>query len=236
MPVETFAAFATEQALGIVVGAVAVAAAPTVGPKLGEWGHNLVESTKAAAYSVKEKSGHLSGIGAGSSAAALTSVRDTATGTATKVRGVASDTANRTTAMVAAAPAMASTALAKPLAESGRNFYGTVVGGTRWYGEQWTDLVDEARAGLSSGEAIALMDVLAGLSEAKIISDLPGRARLRVSAIRGDSSLAEQVADSVAGISGVDQVRANANSGSLLVCYDTVQFASIDALLLSVVG
>ena len=236
MPVETFAAFATEQALGIVVGAVAVVAAPTVGPKLGEWGHNVVEGTKTATHNLREKGAAVAAVSTAGSATALTKIRDGAVGSASIARGVASDTANRTTALVAATPAMASTSLTKPLAESSRNAYGTVVDGARWYGEQWADLVSEARAGLSSGEGAAVRDVLADLSEAKVTSDLPGRARLRVSAIRGDKPLAEQVAESLAGISSVDQVRANANSGSLLVCYDTAQFASLDALLQSLAG
>jgi len=230
MPVETFAAFATEQALGIAVGAIAVVAAPTVGPKLGAWSHNLVDGTKAAAFSAKEKSSQIAGMGVGSSAAALTTVR----GTASKVLDVASDTASRTTALVAATPVLASTAMAKPLSESSQKVYGGVVGGARWYGEQWSDLVHEARAGLSNGEGATVKDVLTSLPDAKVTTDLPGRVRLRLPAIQGDKTLAEQIADSLGGISGIDQVQVNANSGSVLICYASAQFASLETLLQSV--
>ncbi|NJN81593.1 MAG: hypothetical protein HC802_04430 [Caldilineaceae bacterium] len=229
MPVETFATFVVEQAVGIAVGAVAVAIAPKVGPKLSDWRYDIVEGAKTAIYEVQDKSSRL--------------VAMTAVGGNTAIESGAGDGKRdrwQTTALVAtgtgAATAAATAVIANPVADSARNAYATMAGGVVWYGEQWSDLFHEAHESVFPNASTSAKEVLAGLGEAKVISDLPGRARVRVGALRGNDVLAGQVAEALVSVKGVEQVQANANTGSLLVNYDGQRFGSLDSLLESLAG
>jgi hypothetical protein len=215
MPVETFAVFAAEQAVGIAVGAIAVVAAPKVGPKLGSLGHDLLQGTKTAVHTVQEKSGLIAATTASSGGVALA-----------KARSAAAKTTDRSTALVTATPITGSGVLAKPVA--------AISEGVHWYGEQWSDLVEEARAELAPAEEASAAETLANLTEAKIVSDLPGRARLRLRQIKGNNVLGDEIVGSLVNVAGIEKVQAKASTGSLLVIYDTESYASLETLLESV--
>ena len=232
MAVETFAAFVAEQALGIAVGAVAVVAAPLIGPRLGTFSHDVYDGAKTAVSSVQHKAGGVTATTVSAGGAAIT-----------RVRSVAARTNGSSDVVVAVAPAdvvVAATpvdepgALMKPVVDSGRGAYNSVVGGVHWYGEQWSDLAYEARAGLAHGERAATADVLAELADAKIVHNSPGRARLRLQQIKGDGALAAKVAAALEGVRGVERVQASPSSGSLLIFYDLSYYGSLEALLQSI--
>jgi hypothetical protein len=100
-----------------------------------------------------------------------------------------------------------------------------------WYWAQWADLVAEARASVTPHTDLTAADVCAGLASANIISDLPGRLRLRVAQLRGFHWLAAEVAGHLARQPGIRQVTANPATGSLLIYYDRLEVATADCLL-----
>lgn len=188
MPFLTLADFIVEQAVTIAIGAVAVAAAPKVAPKVVALGNDLSARTKAKVAALP-----LAG-----SAAAVT---------------------------VSGAGAVRANALA-----AGQGVSRSVTGGVAWFGQQWSDLLDEA---LPDGTAAGIdpANVLASASAANLASFAPGRARLRLSQLRGQPQLAEQVVLAAAAIDGIDQVQANATTGSLVILFDADRYPTPDALL-----
>ena len=120
----------------------------------------------------------------------------------------------------------------QPVAQASRQFYDTITGGVQWYFEQWEDLVVEAKASLSTGaESIGVSDILAGLAEAKVASDIPGRVRLRLKQLRGHDDVATQSAQALGRMSGITEADVSALTGSILIFYDTAQYESRDALV-----
>jgi hypothetical protein len=183
MPVETLASFVTEQAVGIVIGGVAVVAARKFGPKLA----------------IAPQESRLSGPGAVS-----------------ERRGVA---------IIGTVPVV----VASPVKTAGQVLYEQV----ERYGEQWKDLIAEAHAMQATGvngNDMSTANVLAGLPEANVVCDLPGRLRLRLLPLKGDEELAVAYVAALAGMPGISQVQFNRHSGSILIGYDPGRYASSDLL------
>lgn len=67
-------------------------------------------------------------------------------------------------------------------------------------------------------------------AEARVVHFTPGRLRVRVDHLKDNPALANQVQDLLAGVEGVETVKANALTGSLLIQYDPAQTASLDVL------
>jgi hypothetical protein len=94
----------------------------------------------------------------------------------------------------------------------------------QWYAEQWGGLVAEARASVTRQPEVTAVDVCSGLATAQIVSDLPGRVRLRVPHLRGCSGLAKEVEVHLSRQPGVQRVTASAATGSVLIYYNQREF------------
>jgi len=55
----------------------------------------------------------------------------------------------------------------------------------------------------------------------RVVHALPGRVRLKVPKVKGNQTLARQAEKKLAQVPGIEQVEAKANTGSLLLHYDT---------------
>jgi hypothetical protein len=64
----------------------------------------------------------------------------------------------------------------------------------------------------------------------RIVHVLPGRVRLKVSPVKGDPALAQQVKTKLRGVSGVQEVRANPLTGSILLRVDLAKLPEAEAL------
>ena len=203
MPVATFAEFVAEQAIAIALGAAAIVVAPKAGPKLAELGSDLSAKVKTMTDSTPPA-------GAADTAAAAGET-PTANGD-----GPAS------TAAAAAAVAAAGRSLAEKLA-----------GGAQMLGQQWSALLAEVAAESPPPETAApdARGVLAGMSAGNVVSFAPGRARLRLHALRGQPSLVQPLGDALTAVQGVHQVQANAATGSVLLLFDARQYPTTEALL-----
>lgn len=188
MPFLTLADFIVEQAVTIVIGAVAVAAAPKAAPRLVQLGGDLSTKTKSKVAELPLAS-------------------------------------NAATATVSGAQAMRANAAA-----AGQGVSRSVTGGVAWFGQQWSDLLDEAIPD-GAAEDIDPASVLAGASLANVASFAPGRARLRLQQLRGQPSMAEEVAATVAALDGVDQVQAKATTGSVVILFDPDRYPTPESLL-----
>lgn len=129
------------------------------------------------------------------------------------------------------------TELTRPLGDATRAAYERVAGGFEWYFEHWGDLFAEIKAEQAARlETLALSDVLSALDTARVASDVPGRVRLRLPALKKQEALCEQVAESVYSLSGIESVRVSPVTGSILVHYDTGHYRSLDELRAAVAG
>ena len=127
--------------------------------------------------------------------------------------------------------------ITQPVAESSRKLYQKITGGAQWYGEQWEDLVVEAKhKALGAESHLAAADILAGLGAAKIASDLPGRVRVRLKELRWQDHLLGEVSTALGSLPGIQQVDASAVTGSILVHYDKTVYSSLQALMQAVTG
>jgi len=147
---------------------------------------------------------------------------------------MSANSANGTTAESSVAVAIVNVPamVANSVTQTNRQFYDSITSGVQWYFEQWEDLVEEAKASLSTdAESIGVSDILAGLAEAKVASDIPGRIRLRLKQLRGHDDLATQSAQALGRLSGITEVDVSALTGSILIFYDTAQYESRDALV-----
>lgn len=125
--------------------------------------------------------------------------------------------------------------LAGPLGDATRSAYEKLAGGVEWYFEHWVDLVEEIKAEQTARlESLALSDVLAALSEAKVASNIPGRARLRLPQLKKQADLCAQVAEAIKAAPAVDSVQVSAITGSILAFYNAARYPSLDALLRAV--
>lgn len=118
-----------------------------------------------------------------------------------------------------------------------RDAYDRVVGGVQHQLESWEDRVHEARAERTrsfANESLTVDDVLAGLGQASISSDIPGRLRLRLDMLRRQDELAARTADALSAKPGVTHAEVNPLTGSVLIGYDTERYPSADKLLMSI--
>ena len=127
------------------------------------------------------------------------------------------------------------TAVTKPLVDATHTMYEKVAGGFEWYFEHWVDIVEEIRAEQAARVPnLAVDDILTALGDARVASDIPGRVRLRLPELKHQTSLAEQCAETLKGIPGIDEVHVSPVTGSVLAYYDTDILASVPALLAAV--
>jgi hypothetical protein len=64
----------------------------------------------------------------------------------------------------------------------------------------------------------------------RIVHASPGRVRLEAPPVKGNSALAQQVQDTLCGVSGVREVRANPLTGSILLRLDMMKMLKPEAL------
>ena len=127
--------------------------------------------------------------------------------------------------------------ITQPVTESSRKLYKKISGGAQWYGEQWEDLLIEARhKALGAESHRTAADVLAGLGAAKVASDLPGRVRVRLKELRWQDHLLGEVTTALGSLPGVEQVDTNSVTGSILVHYDKTVYASLQDLMQAAAG
>ena len=123
-------------------------------------------------------------------------------------------------------------AITQPVTETSRRIYQKVADGAQWYGEQWEDLLVEARhMALGANAQREVADVLAGLASVKVASDLPGRLRVRLKELRWQEQLAAQCTQALGSLPGIRQVEVSTITGSILVHYDTGCYPSSVVLL-----
>ena len=70
----------------------------------------------------------------------------------------------------------------------------------------------------------------------RVVSDIPGRARLRVKCLKGQVSRAQFTADALSSMPSIRQVKASSLTGSVLIYYDTEQYDSLNSLLERIVA
>ena len=76
-----------------------------------------------------------------------------------------------------------------------------------------------------------MADILATLGEAKVASDIPGRARLRLPQLKGQKTLCEQCGEAIRGVPGISDVHVSSITGSILAFYDQDALPSLQAVL-----
>lgn len=126
-----------------------------------------------------------------------------------------------------------STALARPVKDAGQDLYDRAAPAVTTYFERLEDIVHEARnsrAAAGKHGDVTVETVLAALSGAKVMSSVPGRARLRVDALKGQTELAAATGQALVLVPGVYQASLNPLLGSLLITYDARRYKSLDAL------
>ena len=125
----------------------------------------------------------------------------------------------------------------EPVIRASSMLYARIAGSTQWYFEQWEDLLAEAKAQrVGDMVGIGVADILAGMPLAKVVSELPGRVRLRLESIKGQDQLADQSAQAIGSMPGIRQVEASALTGSVLIFYDPARYASRNLLLAAIAG
>lgn len=125
-------------------------------------------------------------------------------------------------ASAAASVAAAGRSLAEKLADSAQKL-----------GQQWSALLAEVTAEKPAPEAAVpgASSVLAGITAGNVVSFAPGRARLRLHALRGQPSLAPPLEDALAAAEGIREVQANPTTGSVLLTFDAKRYPSPESLL-----
>ena len=125
------------------------------------------------------------------------------------------------------------TVAAGPVTNTGHVIYMNAAGGGRWYCGKLTSLMADAQAARTAryADSLTLAGILASLPKARVVSDIPGRARLRVKYLRGRAVQAQYTADALVTAPGISKVKASSYTGSLLIYYDTRRYKSLDALL-----
>ncbi|MEZ4768290.1 MAG: hypothetical protein R2844_07680 [Caldilineales bacterium] len=122
--------------------------------------------------------------------------------------------------------------IASSLADSTKKAHSKLLGGVEWYFEHWVDLFEEVKAEKQAALAsFSLDDVMAALPGARVASDVPGRARLRLPLLKGQQALCEMAADALNAVPGVDEVHVSSLTGSVLVMYDSDEIPSLQTLL-----
>ena len=128
-------------------------------------------------------------------------------------------------------------AAAKPFIDATQTAYAKFAVHVERYFEHWVDLVEEIKVEQHVDEQAApgVADVIASLPEAEVASEIPGRARLRLPALKGRTALVEQCAATLGILPGVTRVQISSLTGSILIFFDTDEYSSLQDLL-NVVG
>ncbi|HNS02912.1 MAG TPA: hypothetical protein PKM78_11085 [Anaerolineae bacterium] len=105
--------------------------------------------------------------------------------------------------------------------------------GARKLGQQWSALFAEIAAENPASEVAppSLASVLAGVGMSDVVSQAPGRVRLRLRMLVGQPQLAVQLGESLAAIEGIRQVQPNPTTGSVLITFDDRRYPTPEALL-----
>lgn len=127
-------------------------------------------------------------------------------------------------------------AAAKPLVDATHKAYTRLAVHVEKYFENWVDLVEEVKIEQQHDEPadLTIADILVALPEAEVTSEIPGRARLYLPALKGQSVLAEQCAAALGNLPGVDRIQVSSLTGSILVLFDTDEYPSLQDLLSAV--
>lgn len=67
--------------------------------------------------------------------------------------------------------------------------------------------------------------------EVQLTHYIPGRVRVRISKVKGNASLAEEIRQNFSAIAGIQKVEANPLTGSVLVEYDPQMVGSLGPLI-----
>ncbi|MFN8622331.1 MAG: hypothetical protein U0869_16485 [Chloroflexota bacterium] len=140
-------------------------------------------------------------------------------------------------AAAGAAADAASAAVSVPLVDAGRGVAGRVAGTVQRYLEQWEDRIHEVQAERThrfERQELTVEVILGDLERATVVSDTPGRVRLRVPALRRQHALAAQTTDALSQLEGVRLAEVNPWTGSVLVLYDARRFPSLGTFLAAV--
>ena len=124
-------------------------------------------------------------------------------------------------------------AAAKPLLNATHSVYEKFAGRVESYLEHWTDLVEEIKIeqNVDAEPAPGVADIIASLPEAEVASAIPGRARLRLAALRKQPALVEQCAAALGSLPGVTRVQVSSLTGSILIFFDTSEYPALEDLL-----
>ena len=103
--------------------------------------------------------------------------------------------------------------------------------GLRWRCRQAGAIQMQDAYDIQQVNGLTLAGLLASLPRSQVVSDLPGRVRLRVASIKGQESLAQFTASALMTGTGIRDVRANALTGSVLIYYDTEHYDKLSTLM-----
>ena len=84
---------------------------------------------------------------------------------------------------------------------------------------------------LGTSSHVTVADVMADLANAKVVSDIPGRLRLRLKELRWQDQLLAESAQALGSLPGLQQVEASPITGSILIHYDTARYGTRAALM-----
>ncbi len=122
--------------------------------------------------------------------------------------------------------------ITEPVAHHSRKLYAQAATGAQWYAEQWEDLLVEARhMALGTSSHVKVADVMADLANAKVVSDIPGRLRVRLKELKWQDQLLAESAQALGSRPGIQQVETSAITGSILIHYDAARYGSRAALM-----
>jgi hypothetical protein len=136
-------------------------------------------------------------------------------------------------AKVAVSTFSGATIATNPVMATSRSAYNQVIGGLQWYGEQWQDLVAEAKvlqASRIAGPELDPSNLPILVAEAPAISDLPGRLRLDLKQIRRNQRLVDECIAILQTLSGVGRVKFSSASGRILLFYDPDRYPTTKLL------
>lgn len=126
------------------------------------------------------------------------------------------------------------TGISVPFADAGRGVIDRVAGGFQWYLEQWEDRIHEVKAERAhrfEQDGVTAETILDGLDQAVVVSDTPGRVRLRVPALRRQEAVAAQIAAILSEMAGVRHAEANPLTASVLVLCDRDRYPTTAKLI-----
>lgn len=126
-------------------------------------------------------------------------------------------------------------AVPQSVTDSSKKVYDALNSRVQWYLEHWEDVIEEAREmQIGDIEDISLAEFLANLPEAVVVSEIPGRLRVRMKKLKGQSNLAREGLEALAQVDGISEVHVSDLTGSVLLFFDKQQYESGEGLLQSI--